>query len=89
MSHVTCRGCGSPLADGQSGPCPICGDSIGNISVSPAEALVWEDAVIAKSWGMASFGEAWFADALNAAREGQGRDAMRLKILTCLLPPKA
>ncbi len=29
---------------------------------------------------MASFGEAWFADALREAREPQGRDAMRREI---------
>ena len=33
---------------------------------------MWEDSVTAKSWGMASFAEAWFADALREATERTG-----------------
>ena len=59
------------MADGQNGPCPICGDSIGNISVSFGEALMLKDLVEAKLWGLASFAEAWFTDALQEARAGK------------------
>jgi hypothetical protein len=78
-------GCGSPLTEGQSGPCPICGDIIGSISAWPNDALPWQDSVETKSWALASFAESWFSDALQVARVGQGRNAMRREIVFAVI----
>jgi hypothetical protein len=73
------------LANGQSGPCHICGDDIGDISDAFSGALGWEHSVTEKSWGMASFSETWFVDALQSAQVKQGRDAIKqVIVLFCL-----
>jgi hypothetical protein len=81
MSKTTCRGCGIALADDWKDPCPQCGDTRRNITLSLDPLVVESSIPPVRLWQTASFARSWFDDAFQEAAEGGERHHRRREIV--------